>query len=95
VHGIATNVAWLAAALAHPAFRAGTYDTTFCARYERDLLAPPDPGAERLALVAAAIARHRRDHGGAGAPPAPAARAAGPSAWAALGRDRALRGRSR
>jgi acetyl-CoA carboxylase, biotin carboxylase subunit len=95
VHGIATNVAWLAAALAHPAFRAGTYDTTFCARYERDLLAPPDPGAERLALVAAAIARHRRDHGEAGAPPAPAARAAGPSAWAALGRDRALRGRSR
>ena len=38
VHGITTNVAYLAAVLDHPAFRSGEYDTGFCARYERDLL---------------------------------------------------------
>ncbi|HET8732731.1 MAG TPA: acetyl-CoA carboxylase biotin carboxylase subunit [Anaeromyxobacteraceae bacterium] len=94
VHGIATNVAWLGAVLDHPAFRAGDYDTGFCAEHAQALAARPDPTLEEVAIVAAAVAAWRRDHAEAEA----AAARAGPatpcgSAWARLGRARALRGR--
>ncbi|HVP69525.1 MAG TPA: acetyl-CoA carboxylase biotin carboxylase subunit [Anaeromyxobacteraceae bacterium] len=62
VHGIATNVRYLRAVLDHPAFRAGDYDTGFCATYARELVLPPDPALEEVALVAAAVAAFRRDH---------------------------------
>jgi acetyl-CoA carboxylase, biotin carboxylase subunit len=96
VHGIATNVAYLAAALDHPAFRSGEYDTGFCARFAKDLVRPPDPALEEVALVAAAIEAHRRDGEEAAAFATRAGDAGGArSAWARLGRARALRGRSR
>jgi acetyl-CoA carboxylase biotin carboxylase subunit len=74
VHGITTNVTWLQAALEHPAFRSGDYDTGFCAAHEKELLRPPDPRFEDVALVAAAVEAHRRDHEQA-------------EAWAARARD--------
>ena len=94
VHGITTNVAWLAAALDHPAFRSGDYDTGFCARYARELLpaARPRPGGggahRRRRRGPPARARAGR---GLRGPRAAAAPAAG-SAWARLGRGWALRG---
>ncbi len=93
VHGIATNVAWLGAALAHPAFRSGDYDTGFCAAHARELLARPDAALEEVAIVAAAVAAWRRDHEEAAAAAARggAATACG-SNWARLGRAKALRG---
>jgi acetyl-CoA carboxylase biotin carboxylase subunit len=91
VHGITTNVAWLAAALDHPAFRAGDYDTGFCARHQKALLPPPAPGLEQVALIAAAIEAHRREREQAGALALGAGPAAG-AAWARLGRGWALRG---
>jgi acetyl-CoA carboxylase biotin carboxylase subunit len=95
VHGITANVAWLTAALEHPAFRAGDYDTEFCGRYERELLRPPDPRFEEVALIAAAIAAFKRDHDEAEAFAARAGHGAGRSRWARLGRARALRGGGR
>jgi acetyl-CoA carboxylase, biotin carboxylase subunit len=93
VHGITTNVAWLAAALDHPAFRSGDYDTGFCARYARDLLPAPDRALEEVALIAAAVEAHRRQREQAEAFAARAAAAPAPgSAWARLGRGWALRG---
>ncbi|WP_242395714.1 acetyl-CoA carboxylase biotin carboxylase subunit [Anaeromyxobacter oryzisoli] len=96
VHGITTNIPYLAAALDHPAFRAGDYDTGFCARYEQDLVRPPDPRLEQVALIAAAVAAFKRDHDEAAAF---AVRGdVGPargSAWARLGRASALKGRLR
>ena len=92
VHGITTNVAYLAAVLDHPAFRSGEYDTGFCGEHERDLLHPPDPAYEDVALIAAAVEAFKRDHDAAEAFAARAA--AGPasgSTWARLGRVRALR----
>jgi acetyl-CoA carboxylase biotin carboxylase subunit len=62
VHGIAVNLPFLRNVLAHPAFRAGQYDTGFCARYAKDLLPAPDPRHERIAVIAAAIAAFERDH---------------------------------
>jgi acetyl-CoA carboxylase, biotin carboxylase subunit len=90
VHGITVNLRWLAAVLDHPAFRAGAYDTGFCARYAKDLLARPDPRSEEIALLAAAVADYEREEEAArtNAPRAGAA----PSAWQRLGRARALRG---
>jgi acetyl-CoA carboxylase biotin carboxylase subunit len=82
VHGITTNVTWLQAVLEHPAFRAGDYDTGFCAAHEKELLRPPDPRLEEVALVAAAIEAHRRDHEQAEAWAARAREGAGRSAWA-------------
>jgi acetyl-CoA carboxylase, biotin carboxylase subunit len=96
VHGITTNVAWLRAALRHPAFRSGDYDTGFCARYERELLQPPDPALEQVALIAAAVAAFEKDEEQAQALAAKAGTAAAAdSAWARLGRARALRGGGR
>jgi acetyl-CoA carboxylase, biotin carboxylase subunit len=93
VHGIVANVAWLAAVLDHPAFRSGDYDTSFCERYEQELLRPPDPSYEEVALIAAAVAAFKRDHDDAEASAARAGGADGArSAWARLGRARALRG---
>jgi acetyl-CoA carboxylase biotin carboxylase subunit len=93
LHGIATNVPYLRAALDHPAFRSGDYDTGFCARHEAELLAPPDRDLEEVVLVAAAVAAFKRDHDQA---EEFAARAgfmkSTPSGWARLGRSRSLRG---
>jgi acetyl-CoA carboxylase biotin carboxylase subunit len=95
VHGITANVAWLAAVLDHPAFRAGDYDTTFCARHEQELLRPPARAWEEVALIAAAVAAFKRDHDEAEANAVRAGGAASGSTWARLGRARALRGGDR
>jgi acetyl-CoA carboxylase biotin carboxylase subunit len=95
VHGVSTNVAWLVAVLEHPAFRAGDYDTGFCARHEEELLAPPGAAHEEVALVAAAVAAFERDHHQARTSAARAGRDATRSVWARLGRERALRGGAR
>ncbi|HYG69366.1 MAG TPA: ATP-grasp domain-containing protein, partial [Anaeromyxobacteraceae bacterium] len=93
VHGITTNVQYLAAALDHPAFRSGEYDTGFCTRFAADLTPPPRPEDEEVALIAAAIEAFRRDRDAAAAF---ASRTAGDGApgsgWSRLGRARALRG---
>jgi acetyl-CoA carboxylase biotin carboxylase subunit len=93
VHGITTNLDYLAAALRHPAFRSGEYDTGFCARYAADLLSRPDPALEDVALIAAALSAHKRDTEEA---EEFAARAGGAAAsrsrWLRLGRARVLRG---
>jgi acetyl-CoA carboxylase biotin carboxylase subunit len=95
VHGIATNVAYLAAVLDHPAFRSGDYDTGFCGAYERDLVRPPDPAFEDVALIAAAVEAFKRDRDAAETFVARAGAAATRSGWARLGRARALRGGGR
>jgi len=93
LQGIATNARYLRAVLRHPAFRAGDYDTGFCTRYAKDLLPAPDPALEEVALVAAAVAVHRRDRERAEALAARAGSGRGASSnWARLGRARALRG---
>ena len=96
VHGVATNVPYLAAALDHPAFRSGEYDTSFCARYAQELVRPPDARLEEAALLAAAIDAHRREREKAEALAARGGLERGPSSstspWARLGRARALRG---
>ncbi len=93
VHGITTNVAYLTRVLDHPAFRSGEYDTGFCARYARDLSAPPDGSLEAVALVAAAVSAFKRDHDEAEAYAARAGESrAARSNWARYGRLRALRG---
>ncbi len=38
IEGITTNVNMLRAVLAHPSFRAGSLNTDFLARFEKDLL---------------------------------------------------------
>jgi acetyl-CoA carboxylase biotin carboxylase subunit len=43
LEGLTTNLAWLAAAVDHPAYRSGEYDTGFCSTYQQDLL-PRPPG---------------------------------------------------
>jgi acetyl-CoA carboxylase biotin carboxylase subunit len=60
VHGITVNVRYLRSVLAHPAFRAGDYDTGFCAAYAKELAVKPDPRRQEIARVAAAVAAHRR-----------------------------------
>ncbi|BDG03840.1 acetyl-CoA carboxylase biotin carboxylase subunit [Anaeromyxobacter oryzae] len=93
VHGITTNIPYLMAALEHPAFRSGDYDTGFCATYEKDLVSPPDPRFEQVALIAAAVSAYKRDHDEAEASAARGGEAtAARSAWARLGRFRSLRG---
>jgi acetyl-CoA carboxylase biotin carboxylase subunit len=93
VHGITTNVAWLAAALDHPAFRSGDYDTGFCVRHQKALLPVNDPALEEVALIAAAVEAHRREREQAEGFAARAAAAPGPgSAWSRLGRGWTLRG---
>jgi acetyl-CoA carboxylase biotin carboxylase subunit len=93
VHGIATNVGWLGAVLEHPAFRAGDYDTGFCATHQKALLARGEASLEAVAVIAAAVAAFRRDHEEAEAAAARAgAASAGGSSWARLGRAAGLRG---
>jgi acetyl-CoA carboxylase biotin carboxylase subunit len=93
VHGIATNTHYLRAVLDHPAFRSGDYDTGFCTTFAKGLVAPPDPALEPVALIAAAVAAHRRDQERS---EAFATRAHAPgSAWARISRARALRGGDR
>ena len=95
VHGVTANVAWLSAVLEHPAFRAGDYDTGFCERHGRELLRPPDPRFEEVALIAAAVSAFQRDRDEAEAYAARAGQAAERSGWARLARVRALRGGGR
>jgi acetyl-CoA carboxylase biotin carboxylase subunit len=93
VHGITVNLRWLRAVLAHPAFRAGDYDTNFCAEHAKELVVRPDPRWEEVAIVAAAVAAYKRDHDEAEASAARAGQArAGGSGWQRLARARALRG---
>ncbi|MBK9518476.1 MAG: acetyl-CoA carboxylase biotin carboxylase subunit [Anaeromyxobacter sp.] len=92
VHGITTNVAWLASALSHPAFQRGDYDTTFCTAHAAELLRRPDPALEEVALIAAAVAAYRRDQEEAQAGAARAGAAAATSAWLRQGRAQGLRG---
>ena len=61
--GPVTNAAWLAAALALPAFRAATPSTRFVAEYGAQLAAPPQLSADELAGAALALAL--ADDGGA------------------------------
>jgi acetyl-CoA carboxylase, biotin carboxylase subunit len=95
VHGITVNIAWLSAALAHPAFRSGDYDTSFCERFAADLARPPDRSYEDVALIASAVAAFQRDHDEAEAFAARAGNGAVRSEWARLGRARSLRGGGR
>ena len=44
VRGISVNASYLAAVIDHPAFRAGDYDTGFCAQYQKELLEPASSG---------------------------------------------------
>jgi len=90
VHGITVNLRYLRAVLDHPAFRSGDYDTGFCQTYAKELLVKPDPRNEPVALIAAAVAAHRRDHDERAAFGEPAG--AGRSNWQLLGRARALGG---
>jgi acetyl-CoA carboxylase biotin carboxylase subunit len=90
VHGIATNALYLRAVLGHPAFRSGDYDTHFCTAFAKELVKPPDPALEPIALVAAAVEAHRRDHERAAAFDTRAHAPGSPWAW--TGRLRALRG---
>ncbi len=93
IHGITVNRRYLKAGLEHPAFRSGDYDTGFCARYAKELLRPPDPRYEEVALIAAAVATFKRDHDEAQAFAARAGEAqASRSNWLRLGRARAMRG---
>jgi acetyl-CoA carboxylase, biotin carboxylase subunit len=99
VHGITTNVPYLAAMADHAAFRSGEYDTGFCTRYAAELNPPPAPGDEEVALIAAAIETYRRDRDATQAFAARAgadgANRAPGSAWARVGRTRAMRGGAR
>jgi acetyl-CoA carboxylase biotin carboxylase subunit len=91
IHGITTNLPWLLAALDHPAFRAGEYDTGFCAAHEKELLRPADRSLEDVALLAAAVSAFRKEQEPA---EEPAARGRSPpaaaSSWARQGRAQAL-----
>jgi acetyl-CoA carboxylase biotin carboxylase subunit len=95
VHGITANIAWLAAALRHPAFRSGDYDTGFCQRHAQELLRPPGAEHEEIALVAAAVAAFKRDRDEAEAFASRMVASPRASSWARLGRARALRGEDR
>jgi acetyl-CoA carboxylase biotin carboxylase subunit len=79
VEGPATCIEFHRRVMAHPAFRRGELHTGFLEEYP-ELLAPEnDPGFERLAAIAAAVAHLERRR-----VPAPAASAegeTGPSAW--------------
>ncbi len=92
VHGIATNTRYLRAILGHPAFRSGDYDTGFCAAFARELVSPPDPALEEVALIAAAVAAFRRDQDRAEQFARAGAAQAARSGWGRLGRARTLRG---
>ena len=52
VSGLSTNVAFLKRLCQHPAFEAAELDTSFIAKHMDDLMKPPQPGADVLALAA-------------------------------------------
>ena len=52
VSGLSTNVAFLKRLCQHPAFEAAELDTSFIAKHMDDLVTPPQPGADVLALAA-------------------------------------------
>ncbi|MGW4369644.1 ATP-binding protein [Nocardia takedensis] len=68
VHGLVTNRDLLVRVLRHPAFLAGDTDTAFFATHGLDTLAAPlaDPDAQRLSLVAAALAEAAANRASAG-----------------------------
>jgi len=92
VHGIAVNLRYLRAVLEHPAFHSGDYDTGFCTTHAKELLPPSDPRHEEVALIAAAVAAHRRDRDQAAAFAARSGDALSRSTWRSLGRARELDG---
>jgi acetyl-CoA carboxylase biotin carboxylase subunit len=92
VHGIAVNLRYLRAVLEHPAFRSGDYDTGFCTLHAKELVPPSDPRYEELALIAAAVAAHRRDRDEAAAFAARSGDPRARSSWRSLGRARELDG---
>jgi 3-methylcrotonyl-CoA carboxylase alpha subunit len=53
VGGLKTNIAFLARLAGHSAFRAADLDTSFIARHEADLLAPPQPASDKAFALAA------------------------------------------
>jgi 3-methylcrotonyl-CoA carboxylase alpha subunit len=55
VLGVATNQGRLRAVVDHPAFRAGRLHTGFLEEHFRDALAPPEPPAEAVAALVAAL----------------------------------------
>ncbi|HEX7489757.1 MAG TPA: acetyl-CoA carboxylase biotin carboxylase subunit, partial [Anaeromyxobacteraceae bacterium] len=92
VHGIAVNLRYLRAVLEHPAFRSGDYDTGFCAAHAKELVPPPDARHEEVALIAAAVAAHRRDRDQTAAFAARSGEARARSTWRSVGRARELGG---
>ena len=52
VSGLSTNVAFLKRLCRLPAFEAAELDTSFIAKHMDDLVEPPQPGADVLALAA-------------------------------------------
>jgi acetyl-CoA carboxylase biotin carboxylase subunit len=89
--GITTNIPYLMAAVDHPAFRAGDYDTGFCVKYEKELVRPADHSLEEVALIAAAVVAHQRGQAEAEAATAQGA-APGPTDWSRLEPVNAQRG---
>ncbi len=66
--GVTTNVGFLAAIAAHPAFAAEEIDTGFIERHRNDLLPPPGPAPDAvLAVAALALLLRRGEEARAGA----------------------------
>ncbi|HVM19014.1 MAG TPA: biotin carboxylase N-terminal domain-containing protein [Egibacteraceae bacterium] len=73
IHGVTTNREFLTRALAHPAFRAGDYDTGLVAQHlSPEQAAPADPLRVAVAAAAAALAEARGNHLAAPLPSVPA-----------------------
>jgi acetyl-CoA carboxylase biotin carboxylase subunit len=79
VGGIATNIRYLKAVLAHAEFASGDYDAGFLPRRHEELLGSATARSARAAVWAAAIFAQRQMSRSASAPAAPALN--GPSAW--------------
>ncbi|WP_245669432.1 acetyl/propionyl/methylcrotonyl-CoA carboxylase subunit alpha [Nocardia speluncae] len=77
IHGLVTNRDLLVRVLRHPAFLAGDTDTAFFGTHGLDALAAPlvSPDAEKLSIVAAALAEAAANRAGA------AVVAGAPSGW--------------
>ncbi len=59
--GIRNNIAFFVQVMRHPAFLAGEYDTGYIERYQGTELRLGDGHHVEVALLAAAIAAHRRE----------------------------------
>jgi 3-methylcrotonyl-CoA carboxylase alpha subunit len=77
--GVQTNLARLRRVLAHPLVRSGSFDTGFLAQHAEELRSPECPPAEAVAAALAALASPAAEAG------TPAAGAAAPDPWRALG----------